>query len=154
MIVQVKPKHIFSVLFLVSCSFNDEVHQFISPDLEVYVNSYKQYALDRGVDHRINWYDISIIVDEAEDYGRPRNSMGVGGLWNGRRIVVVDEDYFETVSDDLLELIVIHELGHALWNYKHGDNFIMRKSPDEQEYVRNKDKYLNEFFEQAVRVNF
>lgn len=104
---------------LCSCTFIDDPIHSVDPRLQPYIDQFFKEASKRGCD----CYPQSL---RAEIYplvgGVNGKSFNMGPI-NTPPHIVIDEDYFNNASELQIERTVYHELGHALFNLEHTNNY-------------------------------
>lgn len=143
-------KYIFILfLFLTSCALYPEPVYFIDPDLQPYVNMYKEHkAYYLGFD--------SIKVTEIR-FGEPRNTkLGECTKWrNGsfvvRRRITLDPVVWRWMSEVERRMLVFHELGHCDLDRPHTvtDSLMVENIFPATQYLSKESYYLQELFLQS-----
>lgn len=113
------------VLFvLLSCDFDRTVEYRIDDRLKPYVNKFYEEASHYGISLRSE--DLTVGISDIGD---------VFGITYDRRNVIIDYQFFNFYSKVYsyeVEVILFHELGHALLKQTHRDHIrsIMNTSPN------------------------
>ncbi|MGC3945258.1 MAG: hypothetical protein QM762_12230 [Chryseolinea sp.] len=150
---------IFSSLLLFTCDDEDDHVDY--PDLHIYVARFIEEARTRG------WnFDHSIVEAEYVDVINKSSKIYCGwgySNYNGtgkRRIEISKSCRWKELSDDDREILVFHELGHAVLNRNHdnemdcsGEMMSIMNENVPQYKLRDTDKrkyYVDELFDQLA----
>lgn len=114
-----KLKHIgFVVLYLLSTSCNKDDNQVIESELQMHFINFEAEANAHGLDIDISALDINGYIQNIETRGILGQCKSYS---DGSQQVVVDEQYWNRITDNEREYIVFHELGHCLLEREHND---------------------------------
>jgi hypothetical protein len=136
---------LLTLLILTSCI--DVGYEIEDDRLIPYVEKYKEYAYLRGVDDKLNSKEVIFNVKKLDmkiwAQARHRSSRKVE--------ISVNKDWMDfhlrNGNDHIIEVLIIHEIGHAVWGYKHDVNIIMQESQLKFNIWHDKkDQLLNDFF--------
>jgi len=101
------------VMFISSgCAFDQTIEYRIAPDLQKHVDQFYQEAQSRGID--LKHKNLIVEWGSIWDDGR----MGHSHKKGSQRIVTIDIS-FKAETETHKEVIIFHELGHALLGLNH-----------------------------------
>lgn len=94
-----------------------------NPEVLVYYQMFKQEARERGIaDHELPAVDF-YIVSRIQPNCNPIDSNCIAGIAvikkSGERFISIDRMYWTRFKQDRREMLVFHELFHALFRQKH-----------------------------------
>lgn len=116
-----KLKYIMIVLItnlcLIGC--NKDYYQVIEGELQVHFSNFENEAATYGVDIDISAIDISAYIQNIETLGTLGQCKSYS---DGSQQVIVDEQYWNRISDEEREYLVFHELGHCILKREHNDS--------------------------------
>jgi hypothetical protein len=146
-------KYIF-LLLLCSCSdFLDQNHYEVDAELQYYTNKFFYEASARGMNVKPNNLIVRLGNCQKED--------GVIGITKYHSIttVIIDSDFFASRSADtlMIETIVFHEMGHAVFHRDHCDTYsLMNPNKHISDYRLNPSKrtiLIDELMNPSNRLN-
>lgn len=130
------------LVFLSACSFMDEPHYEVNPELKPYVDSFFADAKKNGL--TISPPNLIVRLEQIGD---------ICGVSKGYElpIVSIDIDFFEGCKmenrEDYIILAVYHELGHALLGLEHTKKLgIMGENMPFDEFGANKESMIKNMF--------
>ena len=140
-----------SVFF--SCNKEEETIVFVADEIVTYFDNFEIEAQNRQLSYDLNALKINA---ELTDIGLP-NVIGQSIRSNNSITIRVDRSYWNGASDYNRELLIFHELGHAVLLRGHKDSSdrlnrcisIMRSASSVCNCIYNKttrEAYLNELF--------
>lgn len=133
-----------SIAFLICCAMftccDREIGFIIDPKIAIYVDNFYHEAEIRGVVLRLDNLNVSVI-----------NLGDRFGLTKDGKYVYIHQPFVESYSGYSLELevIIFHELGHALLSKGHIDDHkaIMNTTPNINCYgVDQRTEFINDLF--------
>jgi hypothetical protein len=139
-------------LFFISCS--KENSQVIESELQIHFINFEAEAAAHGLDIDLSSIDLNGYIQNIET----RGTLGQCKSYSdGSKQVIVDEQYWNRISDSEREYLVFHELGHCVLEREHNDGkdengnciSIMQSGNNECKSVYNaeyKTELLNELF--------
>jgi predicted SprT family Zn-dependent metalloprotease len=127
----------------------------VDSELEEYVQLFEK-EWGKEIDFQVK---ISTIPVENEE----SKKAGVCYVWTtGKKIAVIDTEFFATRTKNQIEQVVMHELGHCALNKKHDDttwnferyrfpNSVMRSyafnRSEAEQYAVHYHRYMDELFD-------
>lgn len=103
-------------LCLVSCS-KDEA-QVIESELQTHFTNFEIEANAHGISIDISSIDINGYIQNIESSGTLGQCKSYS---DGSQKVIIDDKYWNRITEKEKEYIVFHELGHCLLNREHND---------------------------------
>ncbi len=104
-------------LCLMGC--NKDNTQVIEGELQAHFSNFENEAAAHGIDLDISTLDISGYIQNIETIGTLGQCKSYS---DGSQQVIVDEQYWNRISDEEREYLVFHELGHCILKREHNDN--------------------------------
>lgn len=104
------------MFLLTSCNFNDDIEYKVDERLQPYVDKFFEEAASRGLIFQKYNLVVSIQPKLKEGAGLSRSE-------GHQRVVVIDQSTYDFLkgAHESMEVIVFHELGHALLYRNHCD---------------------------------
>lgn len=131
-------KYLILAILLCSCSdFFDQDHFEVDTNLQYYTNKFFHEASIRGMDIKPNNLIVKLGNCQKED-----GVIGITKYYSITTIIVDSEFFKERKSDTLMiETIVFHEMGHAVFHREHCDIYsLMNPNKYIQDYRLNPSK--------------
>ena len=101
--------------FISSCNKDNQV---IENELQIHFTNFEAEAIAHGINIDISSIDIGGYIQNIET----RGTLGQCKSYSdGSQQVIVDEEYWNNISDAEREYLVFHELGHCLLEKEHND---------------------------------
>lgn len=104
-------------LCLIGC--NKDYNQVIEAELQEHFSNFEIEAAAHGIEIDISTIDISAYIENIETQGTLGQCKSYS---DGSQQVIVDEQYWNRISNNDREYIVFHELGHCILKREHNDN--------------------------------
>lgn len=126
-------KYLIIAIIFCSCSdFLDQDHFEVDPNLQYYTERFFTEATQRGLSVKPNNLIVKLGNCQEED--------GVIGITKYHSIttVIIDKDFFESrkfIDTLMIETVVFHELGHAIFHRDHCDSYSLM----------NPNKYVSDY---------
>ena len=106
------------ILHLLFIGCNKDGSQVIERELQVHFSSFEIEANAHGLDIDISSIAISGYIQNIET----RGTLGQCKSYSdGTQQIVIDEQYWNRISNDEREYLVFHELGHCILKRVHND---------------------------------
>lgn len=103
-------------LFFISCNKDDS--QVIESELQAHFTNFESEANAHGLDIDISAIGVNGYIQNIET----RGTLGQCKSYSdGSQQVIVDEQYWNRISDNEREYLVFHELGHCILEKEHND---------------------------------
>lgn len=129
------------LLFLISCYTPTEELQIEDGGLQILYDWYLSEADHYEVNPNPNNYTLAISFADLEFPLTGKTIKSGNHRW-----VIIDKYVYIWSTEIEMQGRFLHEIGHALWNMEHDENFIMQQANDWQEYESNQIIYNKEFF--------
>jgi len=140
-------------VFLIALLFTNVTYAFSLGELLGYANDasfdkYEQSFVQEAAKHGITGLRKARIYF-GETFGKDDVAEGPPGSAVERPTVIVDEKYWNTLSDSSKELLIFHELGHALLHENHQPGIMEHILLKREYYEAHREELLNQFFKNA-----
>jgi hypothetical protein len=131
-------------LYLTSCGSGKVVD---IKGFEVYVYSFIEDASDYGKDVPLD----DLIVEFGNTRRHSELAIGTCTRGNHTPLVLIDEEYWTTASEQERYAIIYHELGHCLLNRRHVEDYKSLMNPTiKKDFYLYEEYYLTELFTRRV----
>ncbi len=102
--------------FFISCGKDNS--QVIESELLIHFTNFEAEAVAHGLDIDLSTIDINGYIQNIET----RGALGQCKSYSdGSQQIIVDEQYWNRISDYEREYLVFHELGHCVLEREHND---------------------------------
>lgn len=111
--------------------------QFISPELQPYVDAFEKEGCARGVCAAVTH---SLYFQEFPGASNDSNAVCLN-----KDVIYVSPTYWKVLPEYMREALVFHELGHCQFKMEHTPTGLMRHSVP-SDYQTRRTEYLDNFF--------
>lgn len=143
---------LLSLVVLSSCEEEEEIfpYYYVDPTLEIVLNEFIREANTRGIEITFPTH-FEMRFDSLDSPGLTQRKKST----NEWARIFIDDRYKEVVPEnDIFELVVFHELGHALYQMNHTNDYtnlmyVNLHTKHQLHWIRNRDIMLDRFFDNA-----